>query len=125
MAGTTSGVSVVKDGNNIDLYIYQGKTVNFEVIWGGATPIDITGYTGRLIARQSASSNQALVEFSTTLGNITNGGVNGKFTLSMSAAASAALQPCAGVYDFEITTGAGAVHLVMSGAFSVVAEVTK
>jgi hypothetical protein len=125
MAGTTSGVSISKNGDDIDIVLYQGKTINFEVIWGGETPINVTGFTARMHAREAASSTAILAEFTNANGRISVGGANGKFTISMSAADSAALKPCVGIYDFEIISASGAVYLVMSGKFQIEAEVTK
>lgn len=125
MAGTTSGISISKNGDNVDIVLYQGKTVNFEVIWGGDAPINVTGFSAKLHVRESAVSSAVLTEFSNTNSRIAVGGANGKFTFSMPAATSAALPVFVGVYDFEITNPSGSVFLVMSGNFKVEAEVTK
>lgn len=125
MAGTTSGVSISKNGGDIDIVLYQGKTINFEIIWGGGAPIDVSGFAAKMQARESTSSSSALAEFSDANSRISVGGADGKFTISMSATDSAALKPCVGVYDFEITDTAGNVHLVMSGKFQISPEVTK
>ena len=125
MAGTTSGVSISKNGSDIDIILYQGKTINFEVIWGGATPINVTGFSARMQARQAASATAILAEFSNANSRISVGGVNGKFTVSMSAADSALLKPAVGIYDFEIVDASGNVSLVMSGKFQIEAEVTR
>lgn len=125
MAGTTSGVSISKNGDDVDIIIYQGKTVNFEIIWGGSAPIDVTGFSAKLQARQAASSSAILAEFSNANSRISVGGADGKFTISMSATDSANLKPCVGIYDFEITDVGGNVYLVMSGKFQISAEVTR
>lgn len=125
MAGTTSGVSISKNGSDIDIVLYQGKTINFEIIWGGASPINVAGFSARMQARQAASSTAILAEFSNSNGRISVGNSNGKFTISMSAAESALLKPAFGVYDFEIVDTAGNVNLVMSGKFQIEPEVTK
>lgn len=125
MAGTTSGVSIAKNGGDIDIVLYQGKTINFEVIWGGSTPIDVTGFSAQMQARVSAAATELLADFSSDNSRISVGGADGKFTISMSATDSAALKACVGVYDFEITDVAGNVHLVMSGKFKISPEVTK
>jgi len=125
MAGTTSGVSISKNGSDIDIVLYQGKTINFEVIWGGTTPINVTGFSARMQARQAASATAILAEFSNSNGRISVGNSNGKFIISMSAADSALLKAAVGVYDFEIVDTAGNVNLVMSGKFQIEPEVTK
>lgn len=125
MAGTTSGVKITKNQCDIDIVLYQGKTVNFEVIWGGATPIDVTGYSAKLQARTSAAAASPMVTFQSPSSGITVGTTDGKFTISMTATATAALTAAVGIYDFEIISPAGAVYLVMSGKFKIEAEVTR
>lgn len=124
MAGTTSGVKITKNVDAVDIILYQGKTVNFSVVWGGDTPIDVTGYSARLQARETPASASALISLTQASG-ITVGTTNGLFTISMSATATAAVAPFVGVYDFEIEDGSGNVFLVMSGKFTCLAEVTK
>lgn len=125
MVGTTSGVSVTKNRNDNDIVLYQGKTVNFEVIWGGSTPINVTGYSAKLQARETATSANPMVTFQSPSSGIIVGTTDGKFTFSMTATATAALTPAVGVYDFEITSPSGIVYLVMSGKFKIEAEVTR
>lgn len=125
MTGTTTGVSITSRAPFVDIVLYQGKTVNFEVIWGGDTPIDVTGYTAKLQARETAASASAMVTFQSPSSGIVVGTTDGKFTISMSAANTAALTPGVGIYDFEITTAGGSVYLVMSGKFKIEAEVTR
>jgi hypothetical protein len=44
MSGTISGVEFTQSGDDVNLSVFRGKTLRFSVIWGGATPIDISGY---------------------------------------------------------------------------------
>ena len=125
MAGTSSGVEITQNGSDIDIVFYQGKTINFEVIWGGDSPIDITGFDAKMHLREAASNTSTIAEFNTTNSRITIGGADGKITVSMSATDSAALPIKSGVYDLELTDGSGNIHLVMSGNFMITAEVTK
>lgn len=125
MAGTTSGISISKNGDDVDIVLYQGKTVSFEIIWGGSAPINVSGFSAKMQARESAAATTALAEFSTSNGRISVGGANGKFTISMTAADSAALKAFVGIYDFEITNPSGNVYQVMSGKFKVEPEVTR
>jgi len=125
MAGTTSGVKITQKDGDVNIILYQGKTVNFEVIWGGATPINVTGFSAKLQARLVAATVTPMVTFESPSSGITVGGVNGKFTISMSAANTALLVPASGIYDLEITDGSGNVNLVMSGKFKIEAEVTR
>lgn len=124
MAGTTSGVKLTKNLADIDIILYQGKTVNFSVIWGGESPIDVTGYLARMQARATPASATPFISLTQGSG-ISVGDTNGLFVISMSATATAALAPFEGVYDFEIEDPAGNVYLVMGGKFTCLAEVTK
>jgi hypothetical protein len=124
MAGTTSGVLIGQNGDDVDITLFQGKTVNFTVTWGGTSPINISGYSARLQARRDYGS-AIMAEFTTTNGRISLGGTSGIITISMSAADSAVLTPFEGLYDLELVSGVGAVYQVMSGKFNVLAEVTK
>jgi len=119
MSGTTSGVKIEKNLDDVDITLYQGKTVNFSITWGGTAPIDVTGFSAKLQARKDYST-PVLVEI---IG--APQGLNGIITFSMTASASAAIAPFEGVYDLELVTSASAVHQVMSGKFKVVAEVTR
>ena len=125
MAGTTSGVKITQNAGDINIILYQGKTVNFEVIWGGAAPIDVTGFSAKLQARKVAASVSPMVTFQSPSSGITVGGVNGKFIISMSATNTALLVADTGIYDLEITDGSGNVFQVMSGKFKIEAEATR
>lgn len=120
MSGTTSGVLFTASGADTDMIVYRGKSLSFEVIWGGSTPIDITGYTASLHARNSAG--QLMMELSTANGRIANGGANGKLTFSAPPSVTqAVVSP--GHYELEVTTPAGAVHRVISGKVTFEEEV--
>lgn len=54
MSGTKSGVQFSTNGADTDMTIYRGKSLAVEVIWGGAEPIDITGYLACLLLRNAA-----------------------------------------------------------------------
>lgn len=45
MSGTTSGVQFHSIGHDTHMTVFRDKSLSFEVIWGGAEPIDITGYS--------------------------------------------------------------------------------
>jgi len=124
MAGTTSGVNIVQNGADVDITLYQGKTVNFNVIWGGSSPINVTGYSARMQVRECVASTTAIISLTNGSG-ITVGTTDGKFTFSISATTTAAYSAMNGVYDFEIVDGSGNVYLVMSGLFIITPEVTR
>lgn len=124
MSATTSGIKAEISADDTNLWFYQGKTVDFYVTWGGASPIDITGWSARFLARDS--SDTSVVDLSSPSSGLTIGGTNGRITFSMSATSTAALTAfTGGTHELELTTDAGAVYRAMSGAFSIIAEVVK
>lgn len=112
MSGTTSGVLFRASGLDTDMIVYRGKSLSFEVVWGGATPVDITGHTASLQARTSAG--QLMMELSTANGRVANGGANGKLTFSAPPSVTQAVK-APGTYELELTTPSGAVYRVISG----------
>lgn len=125
MAGTFTGFEISESGSDQNIKLYQGKTITIPFIYGGDTPIDVTGYDARLQVRKSASSDTVIASFTVDDGRVSIGGANGAITLSMTAADSAALPAGSYVYDFEIIDDSGNVFLAMSGDCVIVAEVTR
>ena len=121
MSGTTSGVAFTNTGDDVNMQIFRGKSLRFDIIWGGATPIDITGYQAALQARNLAGS--LMLDLTTANGGIVIDGPNGK--LSFSAGPEITNQVTnAGRYELEMTTAAGDVYRVISGSISPVEEVS-
>jgi len=120
MSGTTSGVSFTQSGDDTNMRIFRGKSLSFQIIWGGATPIDITGYTASLQAR--GLDGNLLLDLSTSNGGITIDGPNGKLSLSASPAATSLVRKV-GRYELEMTSVGGDVYRVISGGISPVEEV--
>lgn len=115
-----------RGGNQADLTLLQGKTIHLPLIWGGETPIDVTGYQAIMQVRQSPQSPETITEFTAENGRVTIGGVDGSIALTMSAEDSANLKaPFSGVYELEIITDTGVVHRGMYGNLIIEAEVAK
>lgn len=126
MANSSSGVKLTKRGEDIDLTIYQGKTLRFDLIWGGLTPIDVTGWAARMQLRPEArASNTYLNLTSDPDGGITVGTTDGKFSIFVSDEDCAELPVVSGAWDIELIDTDGNVYLGESGRFSIVAEVTR
>jgi hypothetical protein len=123
MSGTTAGVEFTHDGRDTAMLIFRGKSVRFEVIWGGATPLNITGYTALLQARDHAG--RLLIEFSTANGRIQNGGANGTLTFTAPPEATRAIASESGRYELELNTPSGQVYRVLSGAVKVEEEIAQ
>ena len=127
MASTISGITFKKTGSCNDIYIqlYQGKTISFNLIWGGSTPVDVTGYDARMQFRTAYDSATIELEFNVSNSRVTVGTTDGKFQFNMTAADSAALTISTGVYDLEVINYSGEVFLAMSGRYTILPEVTK
>lgn len=109
-----------------DKVIQQGVTFAKRFLWKDAagTPIDLTGYSARMQGRRSASSPDVLMEFSTELGSIVLGGVDGTIDLRLSAQETSAIEK-GGVYDLELTSPGGVVTRLLEGTFEISREVTR
>lgn len=122
MSGTTSGVAFTANGSETDMLIYRGKSLAFDVVWGGDAPIDITGHSAVLQVRDF--QQRLLLELSTANGGAVNGGLDGKLTFSAQPAATRGVT-APGRYEIEMTTPAGLVYRVVSGAVSISEEVVQ
>ena len=112
--------------DSAELVIIQGKTLRSEVIWGGSTPVDVTGWSARLTIRASYAATAVTADFTVANGRVVVDGANGKFTFSMAAADCAALPaPFTGVYEIEVTQSNGTVHRAASGVATILPEVVK
>ena len=120
MSGTTSGVAFTQSGDDTHMRIYRGKTLSFDIIWGGSAPIDITGFSASLQAR--SSDGTLMLDLSTSNGAIVIDGPNGKLSFKASPAITQQVDK-AGRYELEMTTIAGDVYRVISGGISPVEEV--
>ena len=122
MSGTTSGVLFSQNGEDVHMQVFRGKTINFEVIWGGSSPIDVTGYQASLQIRDHKGA--LLLEMSTANGKIATGGSDGKLSFSGTDADSRAIDR-AGVWELELTTPAGQVYRALSGTVAPVEEIVQ
>ncbi len=122
MSGTTSGVLFTPNGAMTDLTIYRGKSLRFEVIWGGSAPIDITGYAATFQVRNY--SGRLMLELSTANGRATNGGSDGRLTFTAPPETTAGVDS-AGTYELELTTTMGDVYRVLSGRVTIEEETVR
>ena len=49
-------------GDTGDLVMIQGKTCYFTLVWGNTTPVDVTGFTAKLVAKKSPSATSKILE---------------------------------------------------------------
>lgn len=110
-----------------DIVIYQGATYSRVLTWKdeNSTPINLTGYTARMMMRQEYDSVDPFITLTTENGGITLGESAGTITLTISAAATSAIAVDCGVYDLELVSGSGIVSRLLEGRISVSPEVTR
>ncbi len=107
--------------------IEQGASFSLPLTWKDplGTAIDLTGYTARMHVREDVESSTAFITLTTENGGIALGGTAGTITLSMTAAATAALTQSKGVYDLELVSGGGSVTRLLEGIVHIRREVTR
>lgn len=84
----------------------------------------LSGYSGKLQIRDRAGGATLLLEISTANARMTINSLAGQITLTLTNTITAAQTWRSGVYDLEITSGAGLVTRVMEGSITVSPEVT-
>jgi hypothetical protein len=110
----------------IDLTIEQGARFD-KVLYYKPNNVaaDLTGYTARMQVRQTVASNAVLLELTTENGRITITADEGKLTLFVASADTAALTFTDAVYDLELVDGDGEVIRLCRGAVHLEKEVTR
>lgn len=106
--------------------IPQGTTWERVLEWQqpDGTPVNLTGYTGRMQVRDR--QDQIVIELTTATGEITLGGTAGTVTLLLTDATTALLPTgIAMVYDLELESSGGEVTRLVQGNVGVDAEVTR
>lgn len=111
----------------IDLEIEQGATFTLElsVVDDDSEPIDLSGYTARMMIKRDARESSALLELTTTNGRIAITALTGLVLLYLTAAETAAITAwMRAVYDLELINSGGNVIRLCEGAVLVTANVT-
>lgn len=103
---------------------YQGATLDktFTVTSNGS-PVNWTGYTGKLQVRQYVNTADTAVLTLTSGSGITPLTNDGKVIITITAAQSGAIAAGNYVYDLELTSGTTVVRL-LQGRFTVDGQVT-
>lgn len=109
-----------------DITVYQGATFSQLLTWKdeSGTPINLTNYTARMMARTSIDAAAPFLTLSSPSNGITLGGAAGTISLSISAAATALLES-GGVYDLELEDAGGNVTRLLQGNMLLNKEVTR
>lgn len=108
---------------NLDTTRFNAYTSGGELLYH--PPVDLTGFTARMQIRETVDSATILATLTTENGGITLGGTAGTVTLLLSATATAAFTFGSAVYDLEIISAGGIVTPLLSGAVTLVKEVTR
>ncbi len=108
------------------LEIEQGATWEHTFIWRDENNdiIDLTGYTAEMQLRESHESVTPEETLSTTGGEIVITALAGQIDITLTAVRTGALSG-SGVYDLELTDGAGKVTRLVQGVYEISLEVTR
>ena len=114
----------------VNLDVYAGATFSELYVWEfDGSPVDLTGKSARLKARDEYPDTAVLFDISTSTSGITLSAA-GEITLSFTATETAAAGVSLGhaqtqlVYDLEVVDGAQVVQL-MRGIITVYPEATR
>lgn len=108
------------------LNIDQGATLRKSFTWNAnGTPVDLTGFTGRMQIRQSIDDADPIIDMTTANGGVIIGPQPGQFTLHISATDSAAFAFDMAVYDVELIAPGGDVTRILAGDVVLSREVTR
>ena len=109
-----------------DFKLLQGATFEESITWSDdAGPVNLTGYTARMQAREEYESATAFIDITTGNGGITLGGAAGTIALLLSATATAAITAEHGYYDLELVSPTGRVYRLLQGKICVSKEATR
>lgn len=120
MSGTVSGIRFTPIGDDINIEIFQGRSLNFSLVWGGDTPIDITGYEAAFVARDY--NKNIMLNCSTETEGLLIDGAAGKLTVFATPERTRQVSR-PGLYEMKIVTPDGAVFRVLSGTVYPVQEI--
>lgn len=113
-----NSLSLPIDATGFDAYTSGGVLSYY-------TPVDLSGYTARAQFRASITSTTVLVSLTTENAGIVLDNTKKTITLTMTAAATAALTWKAAFYDLELVSAGGVVSRIASGPVTVSPEVTR
>lgn len=88
-------------------------------------PLDLTGYTVRMMVREDYDSLEPAIDASTDNGKITLEPLLGIITITISDTETTALTIESGVWDMEMVSPSGQVTRLVQGKVKVSKEVTR
>lgn len=114
------------EGEALDIYARQGKTLAFTLYWKDDEDdaIDLTGFSARLQVRRTADEEPVI---SLTSGSgLTVTAATGQIDVLVSATTLAGIDGGRYRYDLEVQSGSsGTVTCLLAGRFFVAEEATK
>jgi hypothetical protein len=109
-----------------DITIDQGAGFELLIVFtADGEPVDFTGASARMHAREKVSSTETLFELTSDDDDITLGGLAGTVKLTMPAADTAELTFSKGVYDLEIAPAGREPYRLLEGSVYLSREVTR
>ena len=96
------------DDDPLTLTIYRGATFRWSVVYADASgPVDLTGYSARMVGRLSATADDSVFDWGTSSGEITIDGPSGAISVEVSSSDTGDLSwSGAAVWDIVLTSGA-------------------
>ena len=129
VGGTFTGMTLIpqQDGT-ADIVFFQGATLEYNMTLYSpttATPMNLSGYSAKLKAKK-AQSGEIVLALSSTDSSITfPSATAGQVRFNKTAASMASLTaPVNGVYDMELTSGAGKINKPLRGTFKIIPEIS-
>ncbi len=112
--------------NYYDIVADQGATLNRAFFLKSSTksPINLTGYVGRMHIRQSPSDSTIIEVLTSGNGQIVIEPLTGRVDILLTPAETSAMAPKVYAYDIELESPAGDVTKFIAGKFTVRAETT-
>jgi hypothetical protein len=90
----------------------------------GNVPLNITGYSARMMVRAQPSSSTIILDLSSNNGKITITGVTGVITINITSSEMDTIPARSYRYDLELVNGDVVIPL-LEGAFIVTPQVTR
>lgn len=119
--------TTVNEGDKVNIKIKKGSTYEhtFTYVDSAGAAKNVTGYSARMQIRGTIDDSSYIYQ-ALSGGDITVGTTDGKITLSIPAATTAAWTFASGVYDIELVSPGGKViPLVGVSRVTVTPEVTR
>lgn len=113
------------EGEALDIYARQGKTLQFTLYWKDADgdAISLAGHTARLQVRRTGDEDP--VVSLTQASGLTITANTGRIDVLVSASTLAGIEAGRYRYDLEVQSGSGNVTGLLYGRFFVTEESTK